>query len=128
MFSEGETPDAYIISYGPEVDRLVQKLKINSVNIAVVNARFFKPLDEEMIREIAAANKPVFTYEIDMLKGGLSSSILEYCNDNGLNMPMKRFGIHEQYVTHGSVNALKKSLGLDINTFCNEVLKEVYHQ
>ena len=128
MFLEGSSPDAYIISYGPEVDRLVQKLKINSVNIAVVNARFFKPLDEEMIKEIAAARKPVFSYEIDMLKGGLSSSILEYCNDNGLSMPIKRFGIGDHYVTHGSVNALKKSLGLDINTFCNEVIREVYRQ
>ena len=126
LLKDNDTPDAYVITYGPEVDRLYQKFKINHLNIAVVNARFIKPMDTEMLLDIAKDNKPIFTYEIDMLKGGLGSAILEFYNDHGISCRIHRFGIGDNYVTHGSLNALKKALHLDINTFCESVIKEVY--
>ncbi|MBR2685689.1 MAG: 1-deoxy-D-xylulose-5-phosphate synthase [Erysipelotrichaceae bacterium] len=128
ILCDSDKPDAYIITYGPEVDRLYHKMHTNNLNIAIVNARFFKPLDTQCICKIAASKKPVFTYEIDMEKGGLSSSILEFCNDNDLKMHLTRYGIRDQYVTHGSVNALKKSLGIDINTVCNDIIAKVYNK
>lgn len=121
IFNETEETKAYIITYGNECDRFIQKVKINQLPIAIVNARFIKPLDENMLLKIANANKPIFTYELDMLTGGLSSAILEFYNGKGITNRLYRYGIHDEYVQHGSLNVLKKELRLDINTFFEEV-------
>ncbi len=128
ILADTDTPDAYIITYGPEVDRLYQKMHTNNMNIAIVNARFFKPLDAETLIQIAKSRKPVFTYEIDMLEGGLSAEILEFYNDHDMKVHIQRFGIHDRYVPHGSVNTLKKALSIDINSVCADVINAVYRK
>ncbi|MPM43910.1 1-deoxy-D-xylulose-5-phosphate synthase [bioreactor metagenome] len=102
---------------------MIQKVQTNNLNYAVVNARFIKPFDEAMLLRIASTEKPIFTYEIDLLKGGLSSAIDEFFCDHQLCVAVYRSGIDNQYVTHGSNVELKKALKLDINTFVNYITK-----
>ena len=123
IFNETASTQAYIITYGDDCDRLIQKLKINELNYALVNARFIKPIDEKVLNELVKKDKPIITYEIDMLKGGLSSSIIDYLSDNHLKADIHRFGINEQYVQHGSNVQLRKYLHLDTNTFIDEIKK-----
>lgn len=108
--------EAFVITYGSDVDKVISKASVNNVGLCVVNARFFKPLDVVMLDAIATAKKPVVIYETDMLAGGLSSAILEYTNDHHLNCHFVRMGIEDHFVEHGSIPQLRKLEHLDINS------------
>lgn len=110
-----ERVDIVVISYGEEIVKIVEKAISNNMNMLVVNARFFKPLDEKMLNYIADYKKPIIVYETDMLSGGLSSSILEYYCDNNKVVNMTRIGIKDNFVSHGSTTLLRKKEKIDIN-------------
>ena len=114
-----ETSKLCVITYGDNVDKVISKARINGLAITVVNARFFKPLDEEMLNSICQMEEPVIIYETDMLAGGLGSAILEYANDHGYQKHFVRIGIDDHFVEHGSIPQLKKLERLDINTLCD---------
>lgn len=112
-----------VITYGPDVDRVIQKAKINDLAISVVNARFIKPLDEKMLIEILENEIPIIVYECDMLHGGLSSAILAFKNDNNFNKQIKRIGIKDHYVPQGSLAQLRKKEKIDLETLFEEIEK-----
>ncbi len=122
---EAENSKLVVLAYGPDVNRITQKAIINELPITVINARFFKPLDNVMLNEISNSNLPIICYETDMLKGGLSSSILEYYNDTKQNVNLIRIGIDDVFVTHGSVSNLRKSQHIDINSLFEKILSIV---
>ena len=112
-------PEQYkisVLAYGPDAKVIAAKMQINEMPVRVINCRFFKPLDEAMIRDLAEHGQPVIIYETDMKTSGLGTAILEYCCDNGLNIDIRRIGINDCYVSQGSVNRLRKQQGIDLNT------------
>ncbi len=111
--------DLIVIAYGPDVDKIQHKAEINQINIALINARFIKPLDTAMLKELAMLKKPVVVYETDMLAGGLSSAILEWCCDTGNAINLHRIGLVDRFVEHGSVPQLRKDAQIDINSLFN---------
>lgn len=113
---------AVIISYGPDVDRLIQKVTVNAMPVVVINARFIKPLDEKMIQEIVSWTLPVFVYQPDIEIGGLASAILEFCARHHLNINLTSVGLKDEYVTHGAIGVLRKKYGIDINSLFEQVL------
>jgi 1-deoxy-D-xylulose-5-phosphate synthase len=114
---------ATIISYGPDVERILQKIVVNGLPINLVNARFIKPVDEKMINEIVRCDLPVFVYQPDMEIGGLSSAILEYCAMTQLSLKLTSIGLKDEYIPHGSIGILRKKYGIDINSLFEQVLK-----
>lgn len=110
-----------VIAYGPDVDRIINKAKINELPICVINARFLKPIDEEMLTSILASNLPIITYESDMLHGGLSSAILEFINDHGFQNQIHRIGINDHYVPQGSLPQLRKRERIDLCTLFEQI-------
>lgn len=114
---------AVVISYGPDVERIMQKIVVNGLPINLVNARFIKPVDEKMINEIVRFDLPVFVYQPDMEIGGLSSAILEYCAMAQLSLKLTSIGLRDEYIPHGSVGILRKKHGIDINRLFEQVLK-----
>lgn len=105
-----------LISYGSDVDKMIAKAEVNQLPLSVVNARFFKPLDEQMLQRIAQKQCPIVIYESDILIGGLSSAVLEYYNDHDLDVNVKRIGIQDRFVQHGSLPQLRKSEHIDSNS------------
>lgn len=105
-----------IITYGPDVDRIISKARVNQLPIRVINARFFKPIDEELMAAVCEENKPVIIYEPDILCGGLSSAITEFANDHRYTTHFVRMGIDDHFVEHGSLPQLRKLEHLDMNT------------
>lgn len=105
-----------IITYGPDVDRIISKAKVNQLPIRVINARFFKPLDEELLTSVCEEDQPVIIFEPDMLCGGLSSAITEFANDHQYTTHFVRMGIDDHFVEHGSLPQLRKLEHLDMNT------------
>ena len=120
-----ENAKAAVISYGPDVETIAQKMQVNEMPVLVIDARFFKPLDGECLKHIADLKVPVFLYETDMKAGGLSSAVLEYCCDNGISLPLHRYGIGDEYIQHGSAALLKKEAGFDLSVLYDDILKAV---
>lgn len=118
---------AIVITYGCDVDRVISKASINEIPITVINARFFKPLDIEMLKDCARAKLPVIVYESDILSGGLSSAILETCNDLSISMPLIRIGIKDHFVEHGSLPQLRKVEKIDLTTLFNKITELIHH-
>lgn len=124
-FAVGEKACCIVITYGSDVDKIISKAKVNNISLIVINARFFKPMDETMLLEVAALKLPIIVYETDMLIGGLSSAILEFYNDNNISTPIQRIGLHDHFVEQGSLPQLRKVEHIDMNTLFEEISKYV---
>ena len=111
-------PEQIVITYGPDVDRVIAKAKANSMGLMVVNARFFKPLDTKMLDTLIKENLPIVVFETDCEIGSLSSAILEWLNKQ--EHRIQTLGIKDHFVHHGSVRTLRKEEGV-----CIESLFEV---
>ena len=120
---EPDKVEMTVLSYGPDVDRLVNKFMTNNLPIRVVNARFFKPLDEKMLNQLASENQPVLIYETDMKAGGLSSAVLEWCCDYRCMMNIERIGLDDCFVSQGAINQLRIQQNIDLNTVCETCLR-----
>jgi len=75
--------------------------------------RFAKPLDEEMLHDILSRYKAIVTVEDGCLQGGFGSAILEFMADHGYSVPVKRLGIPDRVVEHGTQDELYKECGFD---------------
>ncbi len=114
-------PETILITYGPDVDRIIQKAKENSIGLMVVNARFFKPLDTKLLDTLIKEKLPIIIYETDIKAGGLSSAILEFMSK--YDERIKIIGIGDHFVDHGSIRILRKEEGIDMES----VFKELEH-
>ena len=116
-----EKVEAVLIAYGPDVDKFVARIEANKFNYGVINARFIKPLDQEMLKDIAKLNVTIYTYENEMLNGGFSSQVIDFYSDNNIKVNIKRFGIDDEYIQHGSIQSLRKHYNLDLNYVLNTI-------
>jgi 1-deoxy-D-xylulose-5-phosphate synthase len=115
--------DLLFVGFGPIVARAVEAAAILTAegwSIAIVNARFAKPLDEELILAHADGKKLVVTFEESVVSGGFGSGVLEAIERARLagpalrQVPVRIVGIPgERFVDHGSVADLRKLLRLD---------------
>ena len=87
--------------------------KEKNITIAHYDMRFLKPLDETMLHEIAKKFKQIVTIEDGVIQGGFGSAVLEFFSDNGYNIQVKRLGIPDAFVEHGTPEELYNMLGLD---------------
>ena len=110
-----------VISYGSDIDRIISKVMANDMPVEIINARYFKPLDEAMLDDILYRSIPVIVYESDMLDGGLSSAILQYINDHRICCHLIRIGIGDHYVEQGSIPQLRRAEKIDMNTLFKEL-------
>ncbi|RIN87514.1 1-deoxy-D-xylulose-5-phosphate synthase, partial [Mammaliicoccus sciuri] len=93
--------DLTIISYGPIVSLVTEvadELLKEDIHINIINARFIKPMDYEMLHSLGKASKPILTVEEAMLTGGLGSQIATFMKDNDYHNIMRRIGINDTYI------------------------------
>lgn len=115
VLMEGE--DAVIIAIGnttfPSL-KAAEMLTNEGLSVGVVNARFIKPLDEELIVSVAKKTRKIITVEENVLAGGFGGAVLECLNKARLNnISVKMIGIDDMFVEHGSQELLRKQYGLD---------------
>jgi len=115
-----------IITYGPQVNQVIELLETNNIAAQVVNARFFKPIDGEMLTQLASTNLPVIVYETDQLVGGLATAIMEVMVTEQLSLNLHQIGIGDHYVEQGSINQLKKTENIDLDALLS-LIKQVTH-
>ena len=107
-----------IIAYGSMVYPAVQaaeNLEKDNIEATVVNARFVKPLDTEMILNLARTNRVIITVEEAYLAGGFGSAVMELLEEKGLLDKVKivRMGVPDRIITHGDAKLLLAKYGLD---------------
>ena len=107
--------DLAILSIGPvgnDVEKVLNSLG-SLYSIAHYDMRFVKPLDETLLEEVGKHFQKVITIEDGIRMGGFGSAVLEWFNDHGYDIQVKRMGIPDQFVEHGSVEELKALTGID---------------
>ena len=103
-------------------------LKERGISVAVINARFVKPLDEECILYYAKRTGILFTLEEHVLQGGFGSAVLELLSARGLrNIRIHRFGIPDVFVEHGSPAELREKYGLTVRHIIRTVANKMAH-
>ena len=104
-----------ILTVGPignDAQKAIQALPQRD-NVAHYDMRFIKPLDGDLLDEIGKKFKKVITIEDGIRNGGFGSAVLEWFNDHGYAPSMQRMGLPDEFVTHGSVDELRRIVGLD---------------
>ncbi len=94
-----------------------------NISVAVFNMRFLKPIDENLLHDIFKKFNRIITIEDGTIVGGLGSAVLEFKNDHQYNAYVKRLGIPDRFIQHGSPEELYKECGFDLNG----ILKEVWN-
>lgn len=116
--------DLTIISYGPTVSLVTEvadELLKEDIHINIINARFIKPMDYEMLHSLGKASKPILTVEEAMLTGGLGSQIATFMKDNDYHNIMRRIGINDTYIEHGDVGLLLEDIGISKSNIISTV-------
>jgi 1-deoxy-D-xylulose-5-phosphate synthase len=94
--------------------KAAEQLAEQGISTGVVNARFIKPLDADLILGQAKATGRIVTVEENVLQGGFGSAVLELLQDNGMSqVRVKRLGIPDQYIEQGTQAQLRKDVGID---------------
>ena len=125
IIKEGE--DIVIFAYGSMVSVAMETsdlLDQNKLSACVVNSRFVKPLDKDLITNLAGRYNKIVTMEEGTLLGGFGSAIVELLNDEDINVSVLRIGIPDVLVDHASPDQSKKRLGLTPNQIAEQIINK----
>ena len=105
-----EGSEVALLALGPTL-RYALEAAGSDPRVAVVNARFVKPLDRDLLAELASTVRALVTIEDHTVVGGLGSAVCETLADLGLSAPVRRLGVHDRTVPHGSPEKQHEELG-----------------
>ena len=111
-----EGKDAVILSVGnmlPEAVRAIESLEQQGYKIGLVNPRFIKPMDKELLDQLAETYPLIVTLEEGILNGGYGSMVMQYLMQKGYRGNIRNIGIEDQFVEHGSISELRSMLKID---------------
>ena len=98
---------------GNVAKEVVKQLAEDNISAALYDMRYLKPIDEEILHEVGKNFSKIVTLEEGVIKGGFGSAVLEFMSDNHYAVEVKRIGLPDQFVEHGSVSKLHSIYGLD---------------
>ena len=113
--------DVAVLSYGPignDVQTAISQLAAegSSLSVAHYDMRFCKPLDTEVLESVSQRFSRIVTVEDGQLAGGFGSAVLEWLSDNGKTTRVRRIGLPDRFIEHGTVNELRHIAGSDIES------------
>lgn len=112
-----------VLTIGPLGKNVEEIIKDNNLNVGHYDMRFLKPIDEDVLREVANKYSRIVTIEDGVEVGGLGSAVTEWMNDNGYHSEIKRMGLPDTFVEHGTVEQLRAVVGLDDESIKNEIMR-----
>lgn len=121
-----DTADISIFAVGSMVNVAIDAarfLRTEKISANVINARFVKPLDVEILRRTASKVKLIATCEEGALNGGYGASVAEFFADENISVPLIRFGISDNFVEHGTRAELLKICGLTAENIYEKILE-----
>ncbi|HEX6922891.1 MAG TPA: 1-deoxy-D-xylulose-5-phosphate synthase [Bacillales bacterium] len=124
-----EGSDVAVLAFGTMVkvaEKAAKALASEGISLKVINARYIKPLDHDMLADLARDDFTVLTVEEGILQGGFGSAVLEYFHESGAHhMTVERMGIPDYYVEHGSAADLLEEVDLTVEGVCDRIRKMV---
>jgi 1-deoxy-D-xylulose-5-phosphate synthase len=101
------------IGYGNGVGRAYETAELLDAEVSILDLRFVKPLDKEMLLEMAVKHKKWFVFSDSSKMGGVGSAILEFlANEKILDIELESFEYEDEFITHGNTKLVEESLGL----------------
>lgn len=114
-----------IVAIGKMVDRAVDVaniLKEKNINTQIINARFLKPIDKELILSLIEKTKNIVTIEDGLLNGGLYTSVIDIINNSNIeNIKVNPFGYNDCFIPHGTTEELEKRFGTDSENIAKNI-------
>ncbi len=120
--------DGIIIAEGTMVCMaysIYKKLKDKKIELSIVNIRFIKPLDEELLNNLVNLKAPIYTLEDNVLYGGFGSSILEHYSISKTNINIKVFAHKNGIIEHGDKENLLKLSKMDVNSVSKYIYDDI---
>ncbi len=108
-----------ILAWGPMVGFCAQVAE--QLDATLVNMRFIKPLDEELLLKLAGKHKAFITVEENTVAGGAGSAVAELLNEHGITLSMLHIGIPDRFIEHGSRQDCLVAAGLDIQSLTTTI-------
>ena len=111
-----EGAEAALVAVGTMVRTALEAAEIaasRGIEVAVVNARFVKPIDKELILSVAENKRPIVTLEENALNGGFGEAVTELLDEEGLDNRIVRIGLPDRFIPHGKRDDLLAECGLD---------------
>lgn len=123
--------DVLFVCFGPIINNALVAAdtlaREHGITSTVINARFAKPLDQELLRKELPLYKHIFTLEDHAIQGGFGSAVLEFASDAGLlnANSITRLGVQDEFVTHASQNEQHQMNGYDAASLVQVVVKRL---
>ncbi|WP_417326887.1 1-deoxy-D-xylulose-5-phosphate synthase [Halarcobacter sp.] len=111
LLKEG-TSKKLFIGYGAGVSRACQTEKLHEEDIAVLDLRFVKPLDETLLKELSSKYDDWYVFSDSQKQGGVASAILEFTNKEKLCVNITSFEYEDEFIQHGDTKLVEEGLGL----------------
>ena len=111
--------DVAILSIGAsgnDVSKAIELVSAEGLSVAHYDMIYLKPIDEDLLHEVGKNFSKIITVENGVIQGGLGSAVLEFMSDNGYYPRIKRIGIPDKFIEHGSVPELNKLCGIDVES------------
>lgn len=108
--------DVAVLTIGPMASKAaaaINRAAEEDISVSHYDMIFLKPIDTEILKEVAEKNCPIITVEDGIKDGGLGSAVTEWLNDNGYDRKVTRIGVPDKFVPHGKVPELMKLCGMD---------------
>ncbi len=119
-----EESDIAILAVGhmmETAEKVRDILKEKGHSCSLINARFVKPLDKELLTKLAEKHNVFVTIEEGVVTGGYGASVRDYVAEAGLDVKVSIHGIGDQYVEHGNIDRLRKEIGLDAESIAEKI-------
>ena len=116
--------DIAVLSLGPignEVRKAIDRLDNDNPSVAHYDMIYLKPVDEQILHEVGQRFKTVITVENGVRNGGLGSAVAEFMTENGYTPRIKRIGIPDKFVEHGTIPELLNLCGMDAESILKEL-------
>ena len=124
LYEEEDIAIIFVGHMAELADRVRRKIKETGYSCSLINARFVKPFDKEMLEYLAKDHCFFVTIEENALTGGFGEQVMDYVSSAKLNVHVRNIGISDDYVEHGNVEILRKEVGLDCDTIVKQVLSD----
>ena len=112
-----------VLTIGPIGNDVADVIASMDEKPAHYDMRFLKPIDEQLLREVAENYERIVTVEDGVRNGGLGSAVMEWLNDNGYLKPVTRLGLPDTFVEHGTIEELREIVGLDKESIRKSLLR-----
>ena len=119
--------DIALFAYGsmiPTALAVREELKKLHYQCTLINARFAKPLDEELLLSLSADHKLLVTLEENVITGGFGQQVTQFLTDTGQMIKVLQIAIPDQFVEQGSVGRLREETGLDTDSIVKRIIVE----